>query len=67
MDAIEKFDCLSRFILLQVPYEVPARRGPSQLQDFFLGFLDSILTEVCDARPKSLPQHLSWVCLADCN
>jgi hypothetical protein len=55
MDAIEKFDRLTRFILLQVTYEVPARRRPSQIQDFFLGFLDSILTEVCDACLKSLP------------
>src|SRR5258705_8985711 len=65
MDTVEKFHSPSRFIRLQVTYQMPACRGPSQCQDFFLGFLHSILAEVCNAGLKSIPQSFNRVCLAD--
>src|SRR5258705_4824789 len=67
MDTVEKFDGPARFVRLQVSHQMPARRGPSDFYYFLLGFLHSILAEVCDTYVQSVSQRVYWVRLADCD
>ena len=67
MNTIEKFDCTPRFVRLQVTHQMPAGSVTSEFRYLRFGFLDAILTKVCDAGLESRSQRFDRMSLTDCD
>jgi hypothetical protein len=67
VNTIEKLDRTAGFVRLQVTHEVPARSVPSEFRYLRFGFLDAILTKVCDAGIQSGSKRFDRMGLTDCD
>ena len=65
MNIVEKFNCSTRLVALQMSNQVPARSRASELSDLGCCFLNSIFTEICYSQIQCGADDLCGMRLAD--